>query len=239
MASFDRMRSRDRPFDFLEGVDPRQLSAALSRENLRTVAVVLAHIDRMLAAKVLADFKPVLRREVIQLMRSTQTIPVATLRTVAESLRERLAPAKAAPKGPRGVVQFGGPEVAAAILRYASPEVRRNFARAEPKLFRALSRFMFTFDDFSRAADHALQIVFAEVEVRTLALALKVAAPELRRRILENMSHRRAALIEEELERLGRVSLKEIESAQKSIVDLAIDMQAKGRILLDRNGELA
>ena len=38
-------------FSFLNSVDPRRLSEELRRESIRTVATVLAHIDRVQAAK--------------------------------------------------------------------------------------------------------------------------------------------------------------------------------------------
>ncbi|MBN1256279.1 MAG: hypothetical protein JXA52_01090 [Planctomycetes bacterium] len=224
-------------FDFLERVDPRVLSAELLRENIRTIATVLAHCDKVLSAKLLADFEPGLRPQIIAALKNARQTPPEALQAIAAGLRERLYNQGPAKRPAPGMVKYGGPAVAAAMLRYISPEAKRNIKENDPALFADLRRLMYTFDDFMKSPDRTLQIVFAEIETRTLALALKVAMPRLKQRILENMSDRRATIVEDEIEQLGRVRMSDIEEAQQNIMDLAISMQKAGKIIIDERDE--
>ncbi|GEM_PF-2774098 len=240
-------------FAFLREMDARRLSQALTDESVSTVSLVLAHTDRALAAQVLADFTPPVRTAVLKAMRGARAVPRETLRSVAEGLRERLAPtrqeavafARAGARSSEGAgrpsartLRYGGPHVAAAMLRHASPHTRRMISEAEPELYNRLRRFMFTLDDFLHASDRAIQALAGQIETPTLALALKVAVPDLRDRFLDNLSDRRAQLVREEIDALQRVSLREVERAQGEVVEQALGMQARGQILLDRDGEL-
>ncbi len=224
-------------FAWLEKVEPGRIASVLSDESARVGAIVLSHIDRTHAAKVLGGIDAKARGRIAAAMSGAQKTPAAVLEQIAGALREKVyqdAPAEPAP----GMVQYGGPEVAAAILRYAAPEVRRNLQQQEPDLFGKLKRLMFTFDDFAHTPDRGLQILFGEVDIHELALALKVAEPALRRRILGAMSHRRAQLVEDEIERLGRVRMRDIEEARSNIVDRALALQAHGRVVLGDEEEL-
>ena len=140
------------------------------------------------------------------------------------------APPPPSPGGRK--VTYGGSHVAAALVRYLSPEVRHQLRDEEPGLFAQLSQFMFTFDDLLKTDIRSLQALMAEVSDRQLAMALKVAAPELRQHILSCVSPRRAELLDAEIDR-GQVRISEIEQAQEAIVSLGMAMQSKGRILLD------
>ena len=232
-----------RCFEFLKRVHRPRLIEELGRESLRTVAAVLAHCDPVLSAQVLAGLPSSLQRGAVSAMKAARGLPQEVLEDLAATLRKRLAAPKTAPETPGrpapGMIRYGGPAVAAAILGQASPEVRRNLQQNEPGLFRELTGMLFTFEDFLRTPPESLQTVFAEVETQTLALALKVATPALRKRILGSMSHRRADLITDELERRERVSLRQIEEARQAIVDRALDLQKQGRVLLDPDAETA
>jgi flagellar motor switch protein FliG len=226
------------PLAFLNQVEPSVLGEALGQENVRTVAAVVANLDRVVAAKVLANLPAALRKQITAAIGAARQIPREALETIAESLRQRIHSGGDRKASAPGMIQYGGPEVAAAILRYASPEVKRNLREHEPELFGRLRRLMFTFDDFRRTPDRSLQVLFAEVETRTLALALRVADPEVKKRILRNMSHRRADLVEDELERLGRVRMRDIEEAQTNILDQAMALQQAGRLILDEDQDV-
>lgn len=221
--------------DFLQKMDPHRLSRALQGESATTIAVVLGGIDRVQAAKVLADLPAEERRTVAAAMTQARALPEPVVSEIAAGLREKLQAAPARPKqAAPGMVTYGGPTVAASILRYAPESVRRNVQEAEPDLFAQLQHIMFTFDDFQHVPDRSLQIVFAEVETQALAMALKVSTPSLRQRILHSMSARRAALVEDELERLERLRMSDVEAAQQGIIDIAQEMQRRGRVVLDQ-----
>jgi flagellar motor switch protein FliG len=59
---------------------------------------------------------------------------------------------------------------------------------------------------------------------------LKGVSPELRGKILGNMSQRAAAMLTEEMEYLGSVRLSEVEAIQTQIVDIVRRLEETGEI---------
>ena len=69
-----------------------------------------------------------------------------------------------------------------------------------------------------------------------LPLALKGAAPDLRDKILRNMSSRAAEMLKEDLEAKGPVRLSEVENEQKEILKIARRLADEGQIVIGGGG---
>ena len=131
-----------------------------------------------------------------------------------------------------------GKAILAAILREAGPEIRGNVRHDDPSLFRELRGRMFFFDDLIYTEDGALAQVFTAAPAEESALALKFAAPALRDRVLRVVSPGRARALRDA--RGGRAGMDDIESAQQKVLQVALRLQAAGRILIDpRDPDLA
>jgi flagellar motor switch protein FliG len=68
------------------------------------------------------------------------------------------------------------------------------------------------------------------VETNQWAMALKGASPELKQRILGNLSQRAATLLSEEMEFLGPVRASDVEKVQQQIVDIVRRLEDAGEI---------
>ena len=131
-----------------------------------------------------------------------------------------------------------GKAILAAILREAGPKVRHTVQDDDPALFRELRGRMFFFDDLNFTEDSALAIVFTSAPLDEAALALKFAAPVLRDRVLRVVSPGRARALAEPT--ASRTGMEAIERAQQKVLDVAMQLQAAGRILIDpRDPDLA
>jgi flagellar motor switch protein FliG len=75
------------------------------------------------------------------------------------------------------------------------------------------------------------------VDKRDLALALKVSEEKIREKIFKNMSERAAQVVREELEFMGPVKLKEVESAQMRIVDVIKELEEQDEIAIGGRGK--
>lgn len=142
------------------------------------------------------------------------------------------------PQAGKKKVSYGGPAIAAAIIRMAGPAVRRNLRKEDPELFKQLMRYMYTFDDLVDVDDSGLQVLLTDLDTRVLACALKAASPRMRDRFLKNMTPRRAALVDSELENMAQVRLSDIESSQDTVLKTALSLQEHGRILIDRDADV-
>jgi flagellar motor switch protein FliG len=136
---------------------------------------------------------------------------------------------------------MGGPEKAAEILSHAGRELEDELlAEIEDEnaaLAEEIRKYLFTFEDFLKVDDFAIQTILREISTDDLKLALKGAPPELREKFFRNMSKRAADLIKEELEMMGPVRIAEVEKAQMNIIRVAKKLEQEGKIVLTRGEE--
>lgn len=136
-----------------------------------------------------------------------------------------------------GARHVDGKAILAAILREAGSDVRGSVQQDNPALMRELRGRMFHFDDLLCTDDNALARVFTAAPADSAALALQFAPPELRRRVMNVVSPGRARALESPP---GKTGFDAVEAAQKKVLDVALQLQAAGRILIDpRDPDLA
>jgi flagellar motor switch protein FliG len=96
---------------------------------------------------------------------------------------------------------------------------------------------MFVFDDLVNLDDKAIQTLMKEVQSESLVIALKGATPELREKILRNMSTRAAETLREDLESRGPVRLSEVEAEQKEMLKIVRRLADEGQIMMGGGGD--
>ena len=95
---------------------------------------------------------------------------------------------------------------------------------------------MFVFEDILLVNDKGVQKVLKEVSNDDLALALKTASEDLKKKIQKNMSERAWLLITEEMEYMGPVRVSDVEAAQQRIVDIVRRLEDAGEIAIQGRG---
>jgi flagellar motor switch protein FliG len=96
---------------------------------------------------------------------------------------------------------------------------------------------MFVFDDLLNLDNKSMQVMLKEVQSDALIAALKGAAPELKEKILSNMSSRAAESMREDLESRGPMRLSEVEAQQKEILKTVRRLADEGQIVLAGGGD--
>jgi gas vesicle protein len=91
----------------------------------------------------------------------------------------------------------------------------------DPDLAQKIMDKMFVFDDLIKLDDKAIQMVLKEVASDTLIAALKGAQPELKEKILANMSSRAAETLREDLESRAHAPVRGGGPAEGSAQDRA------------------
>ncbi|MDR0868389.1 MAG: hypothetical protein LBP75_07965 [Planctomycetota bacterium] len=150
------------------------------------------------------------------------------------AINEEIARARLlAAQHPRGE-NIDGLALIASIIREAPGVVRENVLTAAPELYAALKKKMFVFADLEKSSASTLAKVFTAAPPEAAALALRFASDQLNERVRQAISSRRARLIEDEIARAGkRVRLADIETAQQQIIDLAVELQRRGEVIID------
>ncbi|MBT7233644.1 MAG: flagellar motor switch protein FliG, partial [Rhodospirillaceae bacterium] len=96
---------------------------------------------------------------------------------------------------------------------------------------------MFTFEDLARIDPSGVQALLRQVEKDQLAIALKGGSDDIKDLFFKNMSERAAKMMQEDMEAMGPVRLKEVDEAQSNVVQTAKTLADAGEIVISGGGE--
>lgn len=216
-------------FNVLKDVDPNQLLSFIQKEHPQTIAFVLTQLNPVQAASLLADLPPNLQNEVVFRFATMERVTPETIQSVERVLESRV-------DFTAGASKIGGVKSVAEILNLvgttAEKSILGNLSEQDPELATEIKNLMFVFDDVIYLDDRSVQKVLREVDNKELALALKHCNPEVKKRILANLSERAAQMVEEEMNYMGPVRLREVEEAQQHIVDIIRKLEEDGLIVI-------
>jgi flagellar motor switch protein FliG len=220
----------------LRKVDPQQLGGMLRNEHPQTIALVLAHLDPPQTAAVLKEIGPDVGKTVIYRIASMEKVAPEML----ELVERALGPATELNLN-QGLSTAGGPQSVAAVLNLIPPSLEKELLDAlavqDAELCEQVKNMMFVFEDMIGLDSRAMQRILREIESKELALALKVASAELKAHIMGSMSKRAVESLEEEIEFLGPVRLRDVESAQVAIVGKVRQLEEAGEIVISAGGD--
>jgi flagellar motor switch protein FliG len=223
-------------FAYLSKIKPQQLADFIMNEHPQTVALILAHMDASAAAETLYIFPDDLRAEVAMRMAKLGDITPAIIKRVSavlESKLESLASYKVEVGGPRAVA-----DVFNRLGAKASKATLTQIEQLDQELAASIKEMMFTFEDMVDLDGASIREILKVVDKNDLMLALKNAAEELKEKFYANMSQRAKDAFVEELQFLGAVKMKEVESAQRKIVDAVQTLAEQGIIQIGESEEM-
>lgn len=222
-------------FDVLKKAESSQLVNFLNKEHPQTIALILAHLNPEQTANALKELPDDLRADVAYRIATLGKITPQILKQI-----EKVVDELAGFSINQTVSKIGGPKSLANILNRASvsmsKEVLSEIENKDPNIAAEIKRLMFLFDDIVLLQNKDIQRILKEVDRKDLALSLKIADDKVKEKIFSNMSERAADLLKEELQYMGPVRLKEVESAQSRIVDIIKMLEEQEEITLNFRG---
>ncbi len=230
-----RVLTTVRGFNILKKADPQQLASFLAQEHPQTIALILSHLPPDSTADVLNEFKEELRAETIMRIAKIGKVSpqlVSQIEHVVDQIAESTLS--------QNLASQGGAQLVANILNKSNNAVAKsmleNIEDKDYNLSVEIKRLMFLFEDIVLIDDKGVQRILRDVDKRDLALALKVSEEKVKNKIFKNMSERAAEVVKEELEFMGPVKLKEVESAQMRIVDVIKQLEEQEEIAIGGRG---
>ncbi|WP_299548511.1 flagellar motor switch protein FliG [uncultured Helicobacter sp.] len=215
-------------FAYLSRVRPQQLSDFIIHEHPQTIALILAHMDPTNAAETLNFFSDDLRAEIAIRMANLGDISpnvVKRVSTVLENKLESLTSYKVEVGGIRAVAEVFnrlGQKAAKATIAYIE--------QIDDQLAVAIKEMMFTFEDIEKLDNNAIREILKIIDKKDLILALKASPEELKQKFMSNMSQRAGEQFLEEMQFLGAVKVKDVEAAQRRIVETVQSLSEQGII---------
>lgn len=225
---------RDPVASSLRQADSALLARALEDEQPGTIALVLSRLDTDGAAAVVQRLSAATRTAVAK--RLCQ--PVAVDPALADQMilavmnkMERLACVPPVPTPAERQRQM------AALFRKLGRKERTDLlaaiAEVDPTAVEEIRRAMYGYQDLARVPERQLQSLLTQVDVKTLAVALKGSPDSLAERVLRNLPNRSRQALSDEISLLASVPKSAIEEAQNSIADLVRQFEEQGKITFD------
>jgi flagellar motor switch protein FliG len=220
----------------LKWMDPASVAELLRNEHPQIVAAILVHLDFDQCADILKHFTERQRNEVMVRVATLDGIQPSALKDLNEVMSKVLAGGDRMKKS-----MMGGVKPAAEIINMMGSSIETSvldyIREADGDLAQKIMDNMFTFDDLLKVDDKGIQLVLKEVQSESLVIALKGAPPELRDKILGNMSSRAAETLKEDLESRGPVRVSEVEAEQKEMLKIVRRLSDEGQIVLGGGGD--
>jgi len=215
----------------LKWMDAASIGEMLRHEHPQIVAVVLVHLDSEQAAAVLKTFAERHRNEVLVRIATLDGIQPSALKDLSEVMGRMVSGGEQARMAP-----LGGVKAAAEMINLLGTSIETaalDYIReTDNDLAQRVLDNLFTFDDLMRVDDRGIQALLKEVQSESLVVALKGAKPELRDRMLKNMSTRAAETLKEELDGRGPVRVAEVEAEQKELLKIVRRLAEEGQLVI-------
>lgn len=215
----------------LKWMDPLSVAELLRSEHPQIVAAILVHLDYDHAAAVMKQLSERQRNEVMLRIATMEGIQPTALKDLNEVLFQVLSGGDKVRKS-----SLGGIKTAAEMINLMGASVEgtviESIRNHDPDLAQKIMDKMFVFDDLIKLDNKSIQMVLKEVASDALIAALKGAQPELKEKILANMSSRAAETLREDLDAKGPMRLSEVEAQQKEILKTVRRLSDEGQIVI-------
>ncbi|MBK6421104.1 MAG: flagellar motor switch protein FliG [Gemmatimonadetes bacterium] len=219
----------------LKKAAPEVLLSVLRGEHPQTLALILAHLETKQAATVIEVMDTDLASDVLYRVARMEKVAPDMVAVVEQGLSSKTDLTLS-----QEMTLSGGPAAVAKVLTLASGSVEKaiieSITQRNHDLAQQITNLMFAFEDLITLDGKSMQRILRDVDSKELALALKAASEELRQHIMKNMSERAAQALQEEMEFLGPVRVKDVEAAQQRIIAAVRTLEEAGEIVLGGRG---
>lgn len=220
----------------LKWMDAASVAELVKNEHPQIIASILVHLERDHAASILNALTERLRGDVVMRIATLDGIHPSALRELNDTITKVLAGSDQISKA-----ALGGVRIAAEILNFVGSTSEAAILEAvrtvDDGIAQGIMDEMFVFENLMDVDDRGIQALLKEVQSESLVVALKGAPPDLRDKILRNMSSRAAEMLKEDLESRGPVRVSEVEAEQKEILKIVRRLADEGQIVLGGSGD--
>ncbi len=232
LARLAKIKLASQSFSYLDAINPKQLADFIKDESPQTISVILAHMEPAGAAEVLMQLDEDVKVKVTMQMATIKDVSPDVVRTVSLILEKKLESLLSS------IVDVGGVKVVADMLNRLGPksqDILRNIDGVDATLAIKIKENMFVFEDLLQLDAEYIMKILQNCEISDVAVAMKNATKDDLENITSAMSQRAKDRFLEEFEMLTKVKIKDIEIAQRKMLDVAQKLIDDG--VIDREME--
>jgi flagellar motor switch protein FliG len=222
--------------DLLQRSDKKQLIEAIQNEHPQVVAFILSYLPFDKAGEILSTLSSSEQADIAYRISTMESPNPIALKHLDHVLGEKLNLLSSTAD-----MEVGGVDSLVRIMRGVGRKSERvileNLENLSPDLSREIKSRMFIFEDIVQLDNRSVQKVLKDVNMNTLALALKKCSVEISDLIMSNLSERARAVLVEDISVMQRVPLRDVEAAQQEIVEIIRRMEEAGDIVIRKEEE--
>ena len=224
-----------KPFEFVRKADASQILNFIQDEHPQTIALILSYLAPSQSSMILSALPPDRQADVAKRIATMDRTSPDVIKEVERVLETQLSSLVN-----QDYTTIGGVDAVVEILntvdRGTEKHIMETLEIEDPELADEIRKKMFVFEDILLLDDRAIQRVLRDVENSDLAIALKGSTEQVQNAIFNNLSKRLAAMIQEDMEFMGPVRMKEVEEAQQKIVNIIRKLEDSAEIIISRGG---
>jgi flagellar motor switch protein FliG len=212
----------------LGNVNEEMLALYLRNEHPQTAALVISKMTSEHSAKVLSNLPEAFAYEVIIRMLNMGSVKKEVLDRVEKILRAEFI-STISKTHKRDSFEMMA-DIFNSLDRNSEVKYMTMLESKYPEAADKIKNLMFTFEDLIKLDSKGIQTLLRAIDKSKLTIALKGSSDKVKDLFLGNMSQRAARIIQEELESLGPIRVREVDESQSEIINVAKELIAKGEI---------
>ncbi len=231
-----RASSESTAFDEFQESKMTQITNFLEKEHPQVAALIFSQLEEKKTAEILSHLDESLRGEIIYRLSSMEKISTEVIEEIEEVIKEQMG----------GMYTVGdrlksGTSAVAQILNEAEISVERHILgiiqERDPQMADEIKQQMFLFEDIVHFDDRTVQTIINEMEKSDLVMGLKGVDEKVKNKFIENMSERAGGMLQEDMDALGPVPLKDVKEAQQRIIRNIKELEEDGQITTRKMSE--
>lgn len=205
----------------------------LKSEYPQIAAVILSRLDPDHAARILGQFQTDLATDLINRIAKIDTVDPDALKLIEDALVQEFALGRRRPEKSDQIGKIT--KIFNHLDKKAEIRILSSLDDLNAQMSQKLRALLFSFEDLTKMRAQSAQVLIRTIDREVLIKALKGATKNVRDYFFAQMSQRAARALQDEIDILGPIRLREVDEAQRIIVNLAKDLASKGEIVLASN----
>lgn len=223
-------------FEFVRKSDYKNLLAIIQNENPQTIALVLSYVKSEQASAVLQELPKEKRVEVVERIAKMESASPETIHSIEEALERKFAAVVSMDLTTVGGVNFVA-DILNKVDRGTEKHIFDELSSKDPALVDEIKKKMFVFEDILGLDSMSIQRFIRDVETKDLAVAIKGSNAEVAAALYANMPQRMQETIQQEIEYLHNVRMRDVDEAQQRIVGIIRHLEEEGELVIGKGGE--
>ncbi|MDE7289240.1 MAG: flagellar motor switch protein FliG [Oscillospiraceae bacterium] len=227
---------QSKSFEFIRKSDYKNLLAIIQNEHPQTIALVLSYVNSEQASKVLQELPKEKRAEVVERIAKMESAAPDTVKAIEATLERKFAAVVS-----MDITEVGGVNYVADILNKVDRGTEKfifdELSAKDPALVDEIKKKMFVFEDILSLDSMSIQRFIRDVEAKDLAVAIKGSNAEVAATLYANMPQRMQESIQQEIEYLHNVRMRDVDEAQQRIVGIIRHLEEEGELVIGKSGE--